>query len=329
MSLISVFAKEGEALTVGDLQNAFNSIELIPNGFFLSNCTDEDLNQLIESLENFSKLNYIDYSDDDILDQFSKALQINHVFSYTSQEFIVSQNQTLFRVREAPYKNLPCEALKDESSCWNPPEDVTPAGRLNKPHESMLYTTLGNPSICLDECHIKNNKTFMMMVYTVCDEFNISLIGAALNPELKKQISPNGVKYHQICTDFLNWFFSKPVDDDEKDYYRVSDLLAKHFFTNSEDGKRAWGYATVTGIDTRGFINICMDPPLAKQHLRLEGVVLGKRIDQNKIKVHGIVESFDDDGKPIYRYDIESTRLYKRLIEINEQNELDFEYMIK
>lgn len=273
-------------------------------------------------------MNYSEYSDDDILDHFINALQVDHVFTYFSQPFFLTKDEVLFRVRSASYDALPCKKLKNEADCWNPPKEKAPQGRLNKLHESLLYTTLGNPSICLDECDIQTGKQFMLMVYSVCDQIEFSLIGARLHPETEKELSPNSLRYHQICTLFLNHFFSKPVDECDKEYYRVTELLAKHIFTNKEDGQRAWGYATVAGEDSRGFINICIDPVLAQKHLQLAGVVFGTRVSKNSIKIDGIVESFDNDGRPVYNFDVVSSDLYRLLVRSNEKNELDFDYLI-
>lgn len=328
MSLVQISANEGEALTGRDLQKAISNIGLNNNGFFLKDCTIEELNKLTESLKSFNEMNYGEYSDDEILDSFIKALQVNHIFSYTSQQYYLTNDELLFRVRAVSYTNLPCEKFKNEADCWNPPKEKAPQGRLNKLHESMLYTTLGNPSICMDECHIEIGNQFMLMVYTVIDEIEFSFIGGRLHPELEKELSPNGLRYHQICTLFLNRFFSKPVDECNKDYYRVTDLLANHIFSNKEVDCRAWGYATVAGEDKRGFINLCMDPDVAKTHLRLTGVVLGTRLSKDAIKIDGIVESFEDNGCPAYSNDVSCTNLYHLLRQANEKYALNFKYII-
>lgn len=80
MSLVQIFANEGEALTDRDLQKAISNIELKNNGFFIKDCTIEELNKLTESLKSFNEMNYEEYSDDDILDSFIKALQVNNFF---------------------------------------------------------------------------------------------------------------------------------------------------------------------------------------------------------------------------------------------------------
>lgn len=50
MSLAQISANEGEALTGRDLQKAISNIGLNNNGFFLKDCTIEELNKLTESL---------------------------------------------------------------------------------------------------------------------------------------------------------------------------------------------------------------------------------------------------------------------------------------
>ena len=329
MSLINIFSAEGEALTENDLQKAFSNIELYTNGFFIYDCTKEELNKLTGSLKSFSEMNYGECSDDDILDGFIKALQINHVFAYTPQPYYLTKDELLFRVRSASYSKLPYEKFRNEADCWNPPKDKATQGRLNKLHESMLYTTLGNPLICMDECHIEIGNQFMLMVYSVLDEIEFSLIGGRLHPELEKKLTPNSLRYHQICTLFLNDFFSRPVDECNKEYYRVTDLLANRIFTNKEVGQRAWGYATVAGEDKRGFINLCIDPAIAKAHLQLKGVILGTRLSKNAIKIDGIVESFDrDNGSPVYNKCISCTNLYHLLCQAKGKYALDFECTI-
>ena len=68
MSLVQISANEGEALTGRDLQKAISNIGLNNNGFFLKDCTIEELNKLTESLKSFNEMNYGEYSDDEILE---------------------------------------------------------------------------------------------------------------------------------------------------------------------------------------------------------------------------------------------------------------------
>lgn len=299
----------GETLTVDKFQNYIKNIELTEMGFKANSYTDSQVNSLQQKINKFKLFNFNNMTEDDIFDKICDVLKISGVLAYTPEICTLRKNETLYRVRKIEAKYFPNSFLKSVSDCWNPPESVVGLGRLNKAKESLLYTTLGNPLVAMKEARINKQDRFMLMIYKVNRDINFSLIGKNLLNDNCESYSDNVLKVNNIYNEFLNEYFTKAVDKDEdKYYYKLTEILAKRFFSIADEGKNIWGYNTILN---NKYINLCFEPKIARNSLELMGVLLSQKIGDNNIKIHSIVEKFDKGTFPIYTKRLKSSDLFR------------------
>lgn len=162
--------------------------------------------------------------------------------------------------------DIPLKTMSIEQDAWNAPEENCNIGRLNKDGESLLYTSLQSPNICVEEMGIKDGEKFCLIVYEARKEIKATLIDRWQD---QQELSKEDNQKMRMITDILIDSFSSVVDKGTKFLYRMSERIAKDYYDLPRDCQDAWCYPSVAA--KQGY-NCCFRPDVAKEVLNLIGV---------------------------------------------------------
>ncbi|UCZ56623.1 hypothetical protein LGV61_12970 [Desulfurispirillum indicum] len=158
-----------------------------------------------------------------------------------------------YRVRTLPEDDryLPLRTMSKVADCWEPPENVVRAGRLNRDNESLLYTAPQSPVVAVDEMKIPDNQHFSLIVYESTDPIFVTMIGAT--PNVEGLTSEEALKARMI-QDFLKHEFIRDVGVGTEYLYRISESITKDYFDLPPDVQDAWCYPSIA---KKGSFNVC------------------------------------------------------------------------
>ncbi|MBO2695451.1 hypothetical protein [Shewanella algae] len=158
-----------------------------------------------------------------------------------------------YRVRSLPDddRQLPLRTMSKIADCWEPPEDIVRAGRLNRDNESLLYTAPQSPVVAVEEMKIPDNQLFSLIVYESTDPISVTMIGAEPNVE---GLSNEEVLKVRMIQDFLKHEFIRDVGVGTEYLYRISESITKDYFDLPPDVQDAWCYPSVA---KKGSFNVC------------------------------------------------------------------------
>lgn len=158
-----------------------------------------------------------------------------------------------YRVRSLPEddRSLPLRTMSKIADCWEPPENIVRAGRLNRENESLLYTTPLSPQVAVEEMKIPDNQLFSLIVYESIEPINVTMIGGS--PNLEGLNNDEALKVRMI-QDFLKHEFIRDVGVGTEYLYRISESITKDYFDLPSDFQDAWCYPSVA---KKGSFNVC------------------------------------------------------------------------
>jgi hypothetical protein len=235
----------------------------------------EDLSP--EKLENrIKQLKALDLktaSIDDIRLAFMKVISYevpggHYVTFLNSLRRLVHKNNYLYRVR-------PCifEDMKEEKHAWNPPPEYTKMGRLNDDNESVLYVAF-DMDTAIKETKIKNGDRFWIIVYDILEDIGVVSIGEKTAGDDRKTALNN------IIADFLKDEFTRKVPDGMEYEYKVSNHIGKFLYAYTHGALDGWFYPSVAD---EGLFNLCLDPVIAKEKLKIKHVIYYQMINDDII----------------------------------------------
>ncbi|MER2112504.1 MAG: hypothetical protein ABS960_07435 [Solibacillus isronensis] len=256
-----------------------------------------DVLQLLEKIRKFRSLNIALMTLPAIREAIYDVLTHEGQFIYFTNMSVYKKGTLFYRARALDSSLIPNDNLMYENHFWNAPSQyIKTYGRLNKPKESLLYTTPMIPEITLMETKIPDNSYYALMVYEAIDEIKVNLIGQNYDYE-KMGIHNEKVKLiNNIYNDFLKDEFSRDVGIGTEYLYMVSELIAKEFFDlPPRDVQDAWAYPALKDKEK---YNVCFRPDIAKQLLKLKGTLICEKLPQSyEINVKCIQSGFDKLGK--------------------------------
>ncbi|EEL55343.1 hypothetical protein COA13_07145 [Bacillus cereus] len=254
--------------------------------------------ELIEKISKFRSLNIammnpaaIDKAINDVLTFEGKFIYITNPSTY------YPKGTLFFRARKLNSSVVPNAELMYEPHFWNAPAKyIKTYGRLNKPGESLLYTTPQFPEITLKEIKIPDNSYYALMVYEATDDIKVNLIGQQYNYEMLGIQSEKIKLINNIFNDFLKDEFSRDVGEGTEYLYIVSELIAKNFFDfPPKVVQDAWAYPSLKDKEK---YNVCFRPEIAKEVLKLKGTLICEKLPQSyQIQVKRIQSGFDSSGE--------------------------------
>lgn len=158
-----------------------------------------------------------------------------------------------YRARSLPEddRSLPLRNMSKIADCWEPPENIVLAGRLNRANESLLYTAPLFPHVAVEEMKIKDNHLFSLIVYEAIEQINVTMIGLA--PNIDGLNSDEKLKARML-QDFLRHEFIRDVGVGTEYLYRISESITKDYFDLPPDFQDAWCYPSVA---QKGHVNVC------------------------------------------------------------------------
>ena len=158
-----------------------------------------------------------------------------------------------YRVRTLPDddRKIPLRTMSKVSDCWEPPENIVRAGRLNRDNESLLYTAPISPFVAVEEMKIPDGKFFSLIVYESLEKINVTMIGAQPNIE---GLHGEEVLKVKMLQDFLKHEFIRDVGVGTEYLYRISESITKDYFDLPPDFQDAWCYPSVA---KKGHFNVC------------------------------------------------------------------------
>lgn len=253
--------------------NPVNSKEYISSIF--SHIT---IPEIEEKISNFHKIDIDNISDKDLDTAIADVMNIEidgqKMQIFLPQGCSYNVGTRFYRTRIVNTQEL--EQFSTIGAYWNPPKEyITKPGRLNKAHESLLYTSL-NPATTFSELKIQSNQTFALIVYEALEPIKMNIIGAETTiPDLNE----DDIRKYQLYNNFLREEFTKEVQPGLEYYYRVSEYIAKFYFDlPPRDVQDAWMYPSVA---SSGEYNVCFRPEIAKEVLKFVGVIFGRLIKLN------------------------------------------------
>ncbi len=271
--------------------------------------------ELIEKISEFRSLNIAMMTPAAINKAVYDVLTFEGQFIYFTNGSTYPKGTLFFRARKLDSSVFPNAELMYEPHFWNAPaECIKTYGRLNKPGESLLYTTPGIPEITLKEIKIPDNSYYALMVYEATDDIKVNLIGQQYNYEMLGIQSEKIKLINNIFNDFLKDEFSRDVGEGTEYLYIVSELIAKNFFDlPPKDIQDAWAYPSLKDKEK---YNVCFRPEIAKEVLKLKGALICEKLPQSyEIHVKCIQSGFDSSGKAQF-YAVGSEEQHKVFPEI-------------
>lgn len=238
---------------------------------FLSKISIEDI---LNKSESFHSLNIKKLSDEQLFNALMEAITFDVDGSGTKMSFLMPKSvlypigTRFYRIRKLNKGDIgiPLKTILVEQDAWNAPEKNCNLGRLNKDGESLLYTSIQSPNVCVEEMDIKDGERFCLIVYEAKRDIKATLIGIWQNDQTLSE--DENLKMRMI-TNVLGDLFSRDVGEGTVFLYRVSERIAKDYYDLPPDFQDAWCYPSVAAKQGH---NCCFRPNVAKEVLNLIGV---------------------------------------------------------
>lgn len=158
-----------------------------------------------------------------------------------------------YRVRTLPDddRKIPLRTMSKISDCWEPPENIVIAGRLNRDNESLLYTAPMSPFVAVEEMKVPDGELFSLIVYEAIEQIDVTMIGSQPNIE---GLNGEEVLRVKMIQDFLKHEFIRDVGVGTEYLYRISESITKDYFDLPPDFQDAWCYPSIA---KKGHFNVC------------------------------------------------------------------------
>ena len=254
--------------------------------------------ELMKKISNFRKLNIQTMTDSQISKEILNVLCNNGIFSCYTNIKNYPAGTKFFRVKKFVGSNIPNERFKEYQDYWETnPAYLTTYGRLNKPGESLLYAS-ADLSCSIGEMRINKNDYFAVIQYTARRQIKVNMIGGEFDYDAMG-IKDEKVKLvHEMYNSFLRDEFSRDVGIGTEYLYKVSEKIAKdHFDLPPKLVQDAWAY---TSVKDKNKYNICFRPDLAHELLELNGAMVCKLDENNRLRVYCVAVGKDEYDKILF-----------------------------
>lgn len=185
-----------------------------------------------------------------------------------------------YRVRAIPEDDhvTPLRSMSKVSDCWEPPPEVVPMGRLNREGEPLLYTSLSDPLVAIDELKIADGEWCSVITYEAIEDVKVTVIGGNLDTE---ELENAEALKLELLQDFLHHEFTRDVGKGTEYLYRISEIIAKHYFDMPPEMHDAWCYPSIAD---KSKWNVAFHPK-DRVRLRLVGVEIARpqRLQDGKL----------------------------------------------
>lgn len=245
-----------------------------------------DINVLKQKIQEFRKLNICDMNYNELSNAILNVLCVDGRFCCYTNTKLLPAGTKLYRAKEWEGTIIPDKRFNKYEDFWETnPKYLSKYGRLNKPHEPLLYVSLEG-ECAASEVKLKSNKIFSLIRYTTKEEIKVNVIGGEFNYSQMGVYDEKVIMVHNIYNEFLREEFSREVQDGKEDLYRISEIIAKTYYDlPPRDVQDAWGYASVKD---KSKYNLCFRPDIAHDKLELDGAMICNKDESGSILVRGV-----------------------------------------
>lgn len=238
---------------------------------FLKNVT---IDEIVSKADHLKTLNFKKMGDEEMFNAISNAISFDSykigmpMCILKPQCILFPSGTQFFRIRtiKNEARSIPVKFLSKEQDIWNAPEELCTAGRLNKEGESLLYTSVENPDICVEEMNVKDDDWFCLIAYKSVKDIKSTLIGIWKDSE---ELSKEDNLKMRMITNVLKDLFVRDVGKGTEFLYRVSERIAKDYFDLPRQVQDSWCYPSVAA--KLGY-NVCFRPDVAREVLQIANV---------------------------------------------------------
>lgn len=250
---------------------------------------------LMSKIRDFRRLDIKNMTYSKISKSIEDVLTFDGKFIYATNIQIYPKGTKFFRVRALKGSNIPNQNLSFETDFWNAPEKfITKYGRLNKPGESLLYTSPINPQVAIREVKLDDNSYYAIIVYEAKTDIKVNSIGMEYNYERLGIDDKQVILINDMINDFLRDEFSREVGNGTEYLYKISEIISKWYFDlPPREVQDAWAYPS---IKDKLSYNVCFRPDIAKEVLELQGALICKYDNTDSINVKCISHGFNEYG---------------------------------
>ena len=245
-----------------------------------------DVRELKQKIQEFRELNICDMNYLELSNAILNVLCVDGKFCCCTNTRALPAGVKLFRAKEWEGGIIPDKRFNRYEDFWETnPKYLSKYGRLNKPHESLLYVSL-NGECAVSEIKMERNKLFSLIRYTTKEEIKINVIGGEFDYNHMGIYDEKLIEIHEIYNNFLRDEFSREVQVGKEDFYRITELIAKTYYDLPPRAVQdAWGYVSVKD---KSEYNLCFRPDIAHDKLNLDGAMICYIDDSGNIMVIGV-----------------------------------------
>ena len=133
---------------------------------------------VVDKIKHFRSLNTRNMTDDELFNAILETISVDGKSLLLAEIRSLPANSIFYRVRSINETKFPLSNFNKISDMWEPPaEVVSQMGRLNKPHESLLYVALADPNCAINECRIEDGHYFALIKYMGIRPIKFNYIG--------------------------------------------------------------------------------------------------------------------------------------------------------
>ncbi len=255
--------------------------------------------ELLSRIQKFRSLNIKEMNDSELHSCVYDVLCNKGIFSYLCNIGSYPKGTLFYRVKKLCGSSIPDKRFSKETDYWETPSCyLHEYGRLNRPHESLLYTCPEDPYLAIQETNIQNNDYFAVIKYKALSDIKVNIIGGTYDYNACGITDKKAIMIHELYNDFLKTEFSRDVGKGTEYLYKISEMIAKNFFDLppriAQDG---WAYSSVKD---KGKYNVCFRPEIAHEVLELSGAMICQLEDCKKFKVFCVAVGADYNGKILF-----------------------------
>ena len=200
------------------------------------------------------------------------------VFPFSWDEYLPGTD--FWRVRRVTPQQL--QAGLTVGDLWEAPREFVPAGRLNLPNESLLYTCLGNPLGPMAEAGLEAGDTFIMIWYRLLEPIVFKRVGVT-NPD--RDLTDQEQRIEEALSSFIRDVLAIPADKHGARIYALTQQVLRQFYPLDSGWETGWTYESTLSA---GLLNAAIEAETAHAKLAVNSLIAGR------------VESIDQTGVSAY-----------------------------
>lgn len=229
-------------------------------------------------------------TDTAILEKISKVIEykddlwstVTHSISCSS----IDAGSILFRVRKIWDDSVRAESVKDLSYVPDEKKDLIRYGRLNDRKEQIMY--LADSYItAMKESRLEKGDKFYLSIFVNKDDLKLV--------NIRQQLENNG-KYGDVenkISEFLFSEFTKVVPEGQEYKYRISNLIAKYYYSYSVNDLDGWLYPSIARNKSS---NIALDKKITDKKIKFVVSFHGEQISETDFTLENpLVKSIRSD----------------------------------